>query len=180
MTARRRTVQACAMLAGVPLAAMAPMALVHAQNPPPPTDMDLRVMYCRPVVAGAISRYAQTLSANAPPAQGITANEHHAAALERSRRLELYILPRLGAVDTAPLLTAQARGKDDAARWRNSRAPATPNAPATQRAGSSAWRAMPPSNASPTATTCRGCRCWKANNQSTLKPICATSFTVAS
>jgi len=100
-----------------------------AQQPPPlkpppkeapkilnqPTEIDLRAAYCRPVIADTIDRYAQSFSGNPSTASSVTANELYAAAVERSRRLELYMLPRIDVVEPTGLLDAQARGKKDVA-----------------------------------------------------------------
>ncbi len=99
----------------------------HAQIKPPPdttstarqpTQIDLRAAYCRPVVANTIGMLAQSLSdENMPANLRNAATEQHAAAITRSRRLELYILPRINVVDSAGLIAAQTRGKVDAARF---------------------------------------------------------------
>jgi len=78
-------------------------ALAQRQTP---TDMDLRAAYCRPVIAGAINRFAQDAAAQ----------QQHADAVQRGRRIELYILPRLSVVEPKEVLAAQARGRDDTAK----------------------------------------------------------------
>ena len=80
-----------------------------------PSQLDLRVAYCRPVVASTIDMHGKTLSSGAPAAVKKIAKKDHAAASERKRRLEIYMLPRLNVVEPSGLLDAQARGKQDAA-----------------------------------------------------------------
>lgn len=90
---------------------------------PQPTPMDARVAYCRPVVASTVEMHATTLAMNLPASQHSIVAAQHAAAIERTRRLELHFLPRITAVEPAVLLDAQARGRDDAASVRKLLAP---------------------------------------------------------
>jgi hypothetical protein len=89
---------------------------IQAQNFYQPTQTDLKAAYCRPVVADTIAMHNKSLSADLPPSRRAGTQEQLAAATERSRRLELYVLPRLNLVEPTGLIAAQTRGKEDAAR----------------------------------------------------------------
>lgn len=62
--------------------------------------------------------HAATLARELPADLRKLSSEQHAAAIERSRRLELHFLPRINAVEPAELLDAQARGREDAVTFR--------------------------------------------------------------
>lgn len=80
-----------------------------------PTEVDLKAAYCRPVVAASTAEHLKALKANLPPNLQQAAKERHAAAIERTRRLEFYLLPRLNTLQSSGLLEAQARAYTDLA-----------------------------------------------------------------
>lgn len=81
----------------------------------PPNEIDLKAAYCRPVVAANLSDQEKILDANLPPELHQAAKERHAAAMNRTRRLAFYLLPRLNTLESAGLLDAQSRGHNDVA-----------------------------------------------------------------
>lgn len=80
-----------------------------------PNEIDLKASYCRPVIAAAVGEHQKALNANLPANLRNAAKERHAVAVDRARRLEFYLLPRLNALKSAALLDAQARGYTDVA-----------------------------------------------------------------
>lgn len=85
-----------------------------AAPPYPPNAIDLKAAYCRPVVAASMAEQQRALN-GPPPNQQQAAKERLAATVERGRRLEFYLLPRLNTLQSAPLLDAQGRGYTDVA-----------------------------------------------------------------
>jgi hypothetical protein len=86
--------------------------------PPPPSafdpnETDLKAAYCRPVVASSIAEHRRAVSANLTPQLHNAAQKRLEAAIERGRRLEFYLLPRINALKSERLLEAQGRGYTD-------------------------------------------------------------------
>lgn len=81
----------------------------------PPNEIDLKAAYCRPVVAATLSDQEKILATNLPPELQQAAKERHASAMNRTRRLAFYLLPRLNTLESTGLLDAQSRGYNDVA-----------------------------------------------------------------
>lgn len=81
----------------------------------PPNAVDLKAAYCRPVVAASTAEHQRTMDAGLPPNLQQAAKERLASAVDRGRRIEFYLLPRLPMLQSAALLDAQARGYTDVA-----------------------------------------------------------------
>lgn len=82
----------------------------HAQQLPSP--IDVKAAYCRPVI-GRFLDIAATGSASDSSAYADLITKARADYLDRRRRLELYLLPRLGNLVPNDLLSAQQRGQQD-------------------------------------------------------------------
>lgn len=84
-------------------------------TPFPPNEVDLKAAYCRPVVAATLSELQRILSANVAPDLQRAAQQRYDAAMDRTRRLAFYLLPRLNTLQSTDLLDAQSRGYTDVA-----------------------------------------------------------------
>lgn len=93
-----------------PASAAAPQS-----QPFPPNEIDLKAAYCRPIVAAATAEHQKAVSADLPPSLSNAAKERLNASIQRTRRLEFYLLPRLNTLQSTGLLEAQARGYTDVA-----------------------------------------------------------------
>lgn len=90
-------------------------AAVLKSSPFPPNDIDLKAAYCRPIVAAATAEHQKAVSADLPPNLNNAAKERLNASIQKTRRLEFYLLPRLNTLQSTGLLEAQARGYTDVA-----------------------------------------------------------------
>lgn len=109
---RTGAIRGLQLIAGTVLYAFA-FPQSHAQQLPSP--IDVKAAYCRPVV-GRFLDMAATGSASDSSAYIDLIAKARVDYLDRRRRLELYLLPKLGNLVPSDLLSAQKRGQEDMAK----------------------------------------------------------------
>lgn len=86
------------------------------QSPPfTPNEIDLKAAYCRPIIAATTAEHQKAVSADLPQNLHNAAKERLNASIQKTRRIEFYLLPRLNTLQSSALLEAQGRGYTDVA-----------------------------------------------------------------